>query len=192
MGEWYVYFRSASCQCCSGFELPHQAMLLLLASIRPTTSYAARGPSAPKSQPTDQIWPSKVPVDIDLRRCIHFINLTNGVQALPTLRRLNLAPRVTRIQSTHCEQQQLEQLCLGLGPDLLLHLATAHTCLIWDLGSRNKKRAVPRALWYGLEFVRFTLALAWFDQELPAYLRGQTVTHTFHQHYRNFAPSTRR
>lgn len=126
----------------------------------------------------------------DLRRCIHYINLTNGLEALTTLHALRLPPRVTRIQSTHCEQQHLEQLCLGLGPDLLLHLATGHCCLVWDLGSRNKKRGVPRALWYGLEFIRYTLALAWYDQQVDAYLRGHCVTRTFHTHYRAFAQST--
>lgn len=132
-------------------------------------------------------------VDIpDLRRCVHYINLTNGLQALPTLRALQLPPRITRIQSTHCEQQQLEQLCLGLGPDLLFHLATGRCCLVWDLGSRNKKRAVPRALWYGLEFIRFSLALAWYGRSTPAYVRGHCVTRTFHEHYRRFAPSTLR
>lgn len=27
-------------------------------------------------------------------------------------------------------------------------------CLVWDFGSRNLKRGVPRAVWYGLEFLR--------------------------------------
>ncbi len=63
-------------------------------------------------------------------------------------------------------------------------------CLVWDFGSRNKKRGVPRALWYGLEFVRFALALTWFDHELPCYLRGHNATRAFRGHYGAFGQST--
>ena len=46
------------------------------------------------------------------------------------------------------------------GPTLIWqrpHLYYGPSAQVWDLGSRNKDVAVPRALWYGLEFVRYTL-----------------------------------
>ena len=52
-----------------------------------------------------------------------------------------------RLESTACEQGRLEALLLGLDANLLMSLALGHCCLVWDLGSRNKTFAVPRALW---------------------------------------------
>ena len=38
-----------------------------------------------------------------------------------------------------------------------------YSCVVYDFGSRDKKRGVPRALWYGTEFVRYALDWYWFD-----------------------------
>jgi hypothetical protein len=35
------------------------------------------------------------------------------------------------------------------------------SCVVWDTGCRNRKTGAPRALWYGLEFIRFTLNRCW-------------------------------
>lgn len=52
---------------------------------------------------------------------------------------------------------------------LLLGLTlTGYNCMVYDYGSRNKKRGVPRALWYGLEFVRFALNWVWFGESTKA------------------------
>ena len=42
-------------------------------------------------------------------------------------------------------------------------LALGYSCVVYDFGSRDKKRGVPRALWYGTEFVRYALDWYWFD-----------------------------
>ena len=51
---------------------------------------------------------------------------------------------------------------------LLLTPHTGYNCIVYDYGSRNKKRGVPRALWYGLEFVRFALNWVWFGDSTKA------------------------
>lgn len=65
-------------------------------------------------------------------------------------------------------------------------------CLVYDFGSRNKKRGVPRALWYGTEFIRYALNLAWYETEGDAFLRGYGVKAQFRKHYDAFAKPTRR
>lgn len=131
-----------------------------------------------------------------LRNCIHFLNLTNGLEALPMLRAAGIDPGFVRLQSTLCEQGQLEKVISDLEAALLLHLALGHCCLVYDFGSRNKKRAAPRALWYGLEFVRYALSCAW-DVPLPsathrAFLRGHDAHAAFDGHIREFSTSTKR
>ena len=96
----------------------------------------------------------------------HFINLKNGVEAIPTLRAVGIDDYAfVRIQSTLCEVGDMEKMLLELDANLLVSLALGYSCVVYDFGSRDKKRGVPRALWYGLEFTRFALNRYWFDGE---------------------------
>jgi len=71
------------------------------------------------------------------RRTRHFINLTNGVEALEALRLRGIDPGFVRIQSSHCEANDFYGILKELDHNLLMHLATGSTCLIYDYGSRG-------------------------------------------------------
>eukprot|EP00892_Ulva_mutabilis_P009183 jgi/Ulvmu1/6637/UM003_0275.1 len=119
-----------------------------------------------------------------LASCYHFVNLTNGLEAIPHLSALGLPYQFTRIQSTYCEQNRFEDLIIEADSGLLMGMATGHTCLVWDFGSRNIKRGVPRAVWYGLEFLRYATQRAWLRgsetaDDNVAYLRGYNVANDF-------------
>jgi len=58
-----------------------------------------------------------------LAACRHYINLTNGIEAVPRLQRLGLPHSFLRLPSTRCEQQQFEALVNDLDADLLMRLA---------------------------------------------------------------------
>ncbi|GLC37623.1 hypothetical protein PLESTB_001666900 [Pleodorina starrii] len=126
---------------------------------------------------------------LTLAECRHFVNLTNGIEALPMLEELQLPYSFVRIQSTACEQQNLEALVSELDANLLISLALGHCCLVYDCGSRGRD-GTPRALWYGLEFVRYTLSKLWLRQPCPALLRGKNVARNFDAHIRSFRQST--
>lgn len=143
---------------------------------------AAKLSSPPASLPT--------PLLPQLPACKHFLNLTNGVEAVPLLESLNLPYSFVRIQSTWCEQQRFDLLLANLDASFLLHLALGHCCLVWDFASRNKKRGIPRALWYGLEFVNYTLRRLWFQRCTEAWLRRQNVTSVFEAHYNDLQKTT--
>ncbi len=84
--------------------------------------------------------------------------------------------RVTRIQSSHCEAGSYDKILQGLGPELLWSLATGHECVIYDYGSRDRTRGVPRALFLGMQFVRWALRYLWFDvTDDVALIRGKNV-----------------
>lgn len=51
--------------------------------------------------------------------------------------------------------------------DLLLSLAVGRPCYVYDLASRNKLLGVSRALFLGLQFVRWSLAYLWFAADRP-------------------------
>ena len=97
-------------------------------------------------------------------RVRHFINLKNGIEAVPTLHAMNVHDYAfCRVQSTMCEVGDMEKVLCELDANLLVSLALGYSCVVYDFGSRDKKRGVPRALWYGVEFVRYALDWYWFD-----------------------------
>lgn len=64
--------------------------------------------------------------------------------------------------------------------------------MIWDCGSRNRNNGAPRAVWYGVEFVRYALNRFWLGQTAPAHLRGYNVADTFEAACRKFHPTTKK
>eukprot|EP00198_Chlamydomonas_reinhardtii_P014029 XP_001703366.1 predicted protein [Chlamydomonas reinhardtii] len=100
--------------------------------------------------------PAPPPLErLDLASARHFVNLTNGIEALPLLQQLGLS----------------------------------YSCIVYDCGSRRRD-GTPRALWYGLEFVRYCLTQLWKLPPCPALLRGRNVSRTFDGHIRSFKQST--
>lgn len=87
-----------------------------------------------------------------------------------------------RIQSSLLEAGNVEKMILELDAALLAQLALGRSCFVWDYGSRDvvKGKGNPRALWYGVEFVRFALRREWFPDGVgatapPPVLRGKQV-----------------
>ena len=125
----------------------------------------------------------------------HYINLSNGVEAIDGLLSAGVAPEalgVCRIQSSQCESQDYSGLLADLDHDMMLHLALGHECRVYDFGSRGatwvaddgsaEPLYVPRAIWWGLEWWRYALNDIW---RLPAQrtpiLRGVNVERNFRE-----------
>lgn len=87
-----------------------------------------------------------------------YVNLTNGIEALPVL---NGEVHFIRIQSTLCEQKLWSQMMLDLDYDFLMNVALGHECVIYDFGAR---KPVPRALYQGVEFIKYALYRRWLKQ----------------------------
>ena len=124
----------------------------------------------------------------------HFVNLKNGIEAVPALRdHLGLEFDFLRIQSTMCEAGDMEKVVGELDANFLIAAALGYSCVVYDYGSRDKKRGAPRALWYGLEFVRYALNVEWFGEpdRVPV-LRGKNVGHDFSRKLRGFSKSAKK
>lgn len=122
-----------------------------------------------------------------------FVNLKNGLEAVPALRSARLPHAFVRIQSTMCEVGDMEKVIGGLDDNFLLAAALGYSCVVVDYGSRDKKRGVPRAVWYGLEFVRFALDEVWHGgaSRRPV-LRGKAVERDFARKLRGLSKSARK
>ena len=147
------------------------------------------------------------------KRRAHFINLTNGIEALDKLPPdLQNNVNFVRIQSSKCEANDFYGILQDVDHNLLFHLATGAECVVYDFGSRGSQwpgaedQKVPRAIWWGLEWIRYALTRAWKlpDGGAPPTLRGYNVRSLFDEklgrlpkplykklrYYRKFAPET--
>lgn len=90
---------------------------------------------------------------------INYINLTNGIEAIPYL---PVGYRFIRIQSTLCEQKNWNRLIQELDYDFLMNVAIGNECTIYDYGAR---KPIARAIYQGVEFIKYVLYKRWLDQE---------------------------
>jgi hypothetical protein len=136
----------------------------------------------------------------------HFINLSNGAEALPLLEAAGVPSEQVsfiRVQSSHCEAQDYYGLLHNLDHNLLMHLALGFDCRVYDFGSRGnywevpaggadeagrvdgadtpsaELQYVPRALWWGLEWSRYALNSLWRLETSTPLLRGYNVADLF-------------
>ena len=116
----------------------------------------------------------------------HYLNLTNGIESLPSLPEGEPFGFV-RIQSTACEQKRWDFLLCDLDADLLLNLAIGTRCVIHDYSSRKN---VPRAIYQGVELIRYVLYRHWLRTEITCTVHKVNVTRYFSEVYRELKPPT--
>ena len=140
-------------------------------------------------------------------RLRHFINLTNGVEAIPGLLAAGVKEseiNYVRIQSTHCESRNYNGILENLDSTFLMNLARGNVCLVYDYGSRgtgkligedNEKFGIPRAYWLGVEWIRHALASVWNLPESHAekrYVRGYNSVDHFNEQVQLIPKTLRR
>lgn len=90
---------------------------------------------------------------------VNYINLTNGIEAIPAI---GTDYRFIRIQSTICEQKLWDRMIQELDYDFLMNIAIGNRCIIYDYGAN---KPVPRAVYQGIEFLRYVLFKRWTNKE---------------------------
>lgn len=114
-----------------------------------------------------------------------YLNLTNGLKYLNEVGEY----KVIRIQSTLCEAKCWDKLINDLDYNFLLDLAQGNTVEIYDTSS---KKNMSRALYQGVEFIKYTLNKRWFDREELTYVNGFDVTTYFRQEYCKLSQNTKK
>ncbi|MHA1889083.1 MAG: hypothetical protein ACTSX0_13745 [Promethearchaeota archaeon] len=109
---------------------------------------------------------------------ILFINLSNGLEAVEEFNLKNF--RIIRIQSTACEQKRWNYILESLSDEFLFYAALGYECIVYDYGC-NKE--VPRAVWQGLEWIKFVLHARWLNEEYVLIGRASNSTQYFKDNY---------
>jgi len=123
-----------------------------------------------------------------MKSTLHFINLTNGIQAIKEYRLIGKDYRFIRLQSTACEQRRWDDIIKGISDDLLLNLALGNKCIIYDYGAGKQ---VPRSIWQGVEWIKFALNKRWFHSEYKPQGRMSNSGQYFNEVYRGLSARAR-
>lgn len=91
---------------------------------------------------------------------INYINLTNGIEAIPIL---SEGYHFIRIQSTQCEQKHWDRVIQELDYDFLINAALGNECVIYDYGARKPN---ARAMYQGVEFIKYVLHRRWLGARI--------------------------
>jgi hypothetical protein len=108
----------------------------------------------------------------------NWINLTNGLQAIRDHGLTEYS--VMRLQSTHCEQKRWGDVLASVPDEFLFRLAMGDECRVYDYGARKD---VPRAVWQGLEWVRYAVTLRWTGEAVTPTGRARTMGRYFAEQY---------
>ena len=108
----------------------------------------------------------------------NFINLSNGIEAVGEYGLEDY--RFMRIQSTWCEQKRWDDILMTLSDDFLMHAAQGVECVVYDYGAR---KPVPRAIYQGLEFVKYVLLKRWEGVEYKPVGRCKSARSYFGEEY---------
>jgi hypothetical protein len=119
----------------------------------------------------------------------HFVNLTNGIEAIPMLEEMGYEFSFIRIQSTQCENHKWDKILQDLDYNFLMSLALGHTVHVYDYGA-NKE--VPRAIFQGMELIMYVLLRRWYGKETTPYVRRHNCQHYFNEIYQSLEFDTKR
>lgn len=116
----------------------------------------------------------------------HFINLTNGIEAIEEYELSGDEVEFIRISSTDCEHKlgapQWDSILAELDVGFLLALARGDTCIVYDY---SKLRKQSRAQTYGLLWIMFALNLSWFRRDSsPVMIDGEDMGGMFRRIWR--------
>lgn len=108
----------------------------------------------------------------------NWINLTNGLQAIRDYRLTDYS--VMRLQSTHCEQKLWSEVLRSVPDDFLFRLALGFECRVYDYGAN---KTVPRAIWQGLEWVRYVVTRRWTGNIINPKGRAEKMKQYMNEQY---------
>jgi hypothetical protein len=91
----------------------------------------------------------------------HYINLTNGIEAIPRLVEKGLPFSYIRIQSSQCEAKNWLKVLEGIDYDFLMNCALGNTINVYDYSQRKD---IPRALFQGLSLIEYVLNRRWYGK----------------------------
>lgn len=115
-----------------------------------------------------------------------YLNLTNGLEFLEQ-GPMNI--KFVRIQSTKCEQKDWSFIIEDLDYQFLFDLALGKNITIIDYSARKEN---ARAVYQGLEWIKYVLNRRWFDKITIPYVKEHNVSGYFNEMYNNLSKRSKK
>lgn len=113
----------------------------------------------------------------------HYVNLTNGIEAIEEIKKLKEPISFIRICSTTVERKDYIKLFSDLDHDLLLHCALGYNCHIYDFGTN---RVMSKTCYFAIPFINYVLNRYWYDLD-ETYVRigrnGSITTEIYNTYF---------
>lgn len=111
-----------------------------------------------------------------------YVNLTNGIEYLKTHPGFpGEEISFLRIQSTKCEGKHWIDILNELDNDFLMNLAIGNACVVIDY---SNKRERSRAIYQGLEWIKYVLYRIWFNKKYIPIVKDKNVSYYFGECYK--------
>lgn len=92
----------------------------------------------------------------------HYINLTNGLEFIPTLKKQGIDFKIIRIPSTVLEQNDWNELFNRVSDDMLFDLAIGRNVFFYDCGCR---RTYSKTVFFGIPVINYVINRLWFNYD---------------------------
>lgn len=118
-----------------------------------------------------------------------FINLTNGIEAIEEYNLDINSVHFLRIQSSHVEEHKWELILNQLDHNFIISLALGYNCVVYDYGAQCD---FSKAIYFGLEWVRYFLNRRWFNQIIRPKIKDKFVDEYFEAEYGKISKKTKK
>ncbi len=118
---------------------------------------------------------------------INYLNLTNGLMAVEEYELKNY--RVMRLCSSYCEQKLWQDILWAVPDDFYFNIVLDNTVVIYDYGAN---KPVSRALWQGLEWVKYAMTMLLMEEEYQPIGRASQMKEYFAEALANLDRKTKK
>ncbi len=103
----------------------------------------------------------------------HFINLTNGIEALEKYQIPADEVNFIRIQSCYVESHLYNDILLEIDHNFLMFVALGYECNVYDFSARTDD---PKAMYMGMAWIKYVLERRWLGLRPKLIVKGKDIT----------------
>jgi len=103
----------------------------------------------------------------------HFINLTNGIEALEKFNIPANEVHFIRIQSCYVESRLYNDILLEIDQNFLMFAALGYECNVYDFSARTDD---PKAMYMGMAWIKYVLERRWLGLQPKLIVKDKDIT----------------
>ncbi len=119
----------------------------------------------------------------------HFLNLTNGIEALKQHDLDINDVCFIRLQSCYVEEHIYEDILRDFDHNFLMFAALGYECRFYDYGA---KAVTSKAAYMGMAWVEYFINRRWFDIEIESIVKGKNITSYMRKIYSSIGKRTKK